>query len=180
MAAIDASGPVQPVAPSVPPRGSLKRSRDGDQTPSSPTKRHKVAFDPEPEIRYFKERNEKGYDLVREEVRRAIQLHLSGDSTAYDELKSLITCKPDADDAPSSALLQKYFYALIGNVSLLHKGCSGLVNATTKCEWLLRDDNFVNIYQRYLGSLISAHSGYSSNVLRRLVENFYRCQAHPI
>src|SRR6266567_1348653 len=94
--------------------GSLKRKHTGsdfeeDAFPSSQTKRQKVAFDPDVEVRILEdwnERNEKGLELVREEVRRSLEKHVAGDSTGYDQLNRLLTAKPSSDDAPSTSLLR--------------------------------------------------------------------------
>lgn len=160
--------------------GSLKRKHTSSDFqegafPSSQTKRQKVAFDPDVEVRILEdwnERNEKGLELVREEVRRGLEKHVAGDSTGYDQLKHLFTAKPSSDDAPSTSLLRKYIVVLNSHVGLLNKKCSGLVHAILDCNWLVRDESFVASYIRLLGSLISAHGGYTGPVLQMLVNNF--------
>ncbi|EON64205.1 hypothetical protein W97_03435 [Coniosporium apollinis CBS 100218] len=148
---------------------------------SSQGKRQKVAFDPDVEIRVLEDWNEKGIELVREEVRRGIEKHLAGDNAAYDQLKQLFTAKPFEEDAPSTRLLQKYLHALTGHASWLNKNCSGLVHAVLDCQWLLRDESFVQSYIRFLGGLLSAHGGYTGLVLRMVVQSFVsrRCLGDP-
>ncbi len=162
--------------------GGLKRKHTGsdfeDAFPSSQTKRQKVAFDPDVEVRILEdwnERNEKGLELVREEVRRGLEKHVAGDSTGYDQLKHLLTAKPSSDDAPSTSLLRKYIVVLNSHVGLLNNKCSGLVHAILDCNWLVRDESFVGSYIRLLGSLISAHGGYTGPVLQMLVNSFVEC-----
>ncbi|KAK5002929.1 DNA independent RNA polymerase I transcription factor, partial [Cryomyces antarcticus] len=60
----------------------------------------------------------------------------------------------------------------MGNVRLLTKRCSSLVNAVLDCSWLGRDEAFLGHYLRFLGSLASAHGGYVEEVLKRLVAYF--------
>ena len=134
-----------------------------------------MAFDPDVEVRILEDWNEKGLELVREEVRRGLEKHVAGDSTGYDQLKHLLTAKPSSDDAPSTSLLRKYIVVLNSYVGLLNKKCSGLVHAILDCNWLVRDESFVASYIRLLGSMISAHGGYTGPVLQMLVNNFVEC-----
>ncbi|KAK8164423.1 ribosomal DNA transcription factor Rrn3 [Phyllosticta citrichinensis] len=135
-------------------------------------KRARVSFDPAIEVHVLEDYDEKGLDLIREEVRRAIDNHISGDSTDYDQIKALFATRPSASDAPSTKLLNKYVIALIGSVNLLGRNCSGLVHAVLDCQWLARDESFKRLYVTLLGSLISAQGGYTSQVLQMLVKYF--------
>lgn len=163
-----------------PSLGSKRKYTDAtsenDTLSSSQGKRQKVAFDPDVEIRVLEDWNEKGIELVREEVRRGIEKHLAGNNAAYDQLKQLFSAKPFEEDAPSTRLLQKYLHALTGHASWLDKNCSGLVHAVLDCQWLLRDESFVQSYIRFLGGLLSAHGGYTGLVLRMVVQNFVSCR----
>ncbi|KAF2147422.1 uncharacterized protein K452DRAFT_293846 [Aplosporella prunicola CBS 121167] len=160
------------------PIASLKRKyttetdSEDDEFAVSQAKRHKVAFDPAVEVRILEDYDEKGLELVREEVKRGIEKHVAGDSAGYDQIKQLFTTKPTASDAPSTKLLSKYVVALISNVSLLNKNCSGLVHAILDCQWLTRDVSFKTLYITLLGSLMSAHGGYTAQVLQMLVKYF--------
>ncbi|OJD29461.1 rna polymerase i specific transcription initiation factor rrn3 superfamily [Diplodia corticola] len=160
------------------PGPSLKRKHmDSDSDNEAPavarSKKPRVSFDPTVDIRLLEDFDEKGIELVREEVRRAIDKHVAGDSASYDEIKTLFTTRPTASAAPSTKLLGKYVVALIGNVSLLNKNCSGLVHAILDCQWLARDDAFKRLYVTLLASLMSAHGGYTGQVLQSLVKYFH-------
>lgn len=135
-------------------------------------KRPRVSFDPSVDIRILEDFDDKGIELVREEVRRGIEKHVAGDSASYDQIKALFVTRPTAHDAPSTKLLGKYVMALIGNVSLLGKNCSGLVHAILDCQWLARDADFKRLYTMLLASLMSAHGGYGGQILQSLVKHF--------
>ncbi|KAL0257481.1 DNA independent RNA polymerase I transcription factor [Diplodia seriata] len=157
---------------------SLKRRHmDSDSDNEAPavarSKKPRVSFDPTVDIRLLEDFDEKGIELVREEVRRAIDKHVAGDSASYDEIKTLFTARPTASAAPSTKLLGKYVVALIGHVSLLNKNCSGLVHAVLDCQWLARDEAFKRLYVTLLASLMSAHGGYTAQVLQSLVKYFH-------
>lgn len=157
---------------------SLKRKHsdsdsDNEGQMGTAIKRPRVSFDPNVDIRLLEDYNEKGIELIREEVRRAIDKHVAGDSASYDEIKTLFKSRPTASAAPSTKLLSKYVVALIGNVSLLNKNCSGLVHAILDCQWLARDEAFKRLYVTLLASLMSAHGGYTGSVLQSLAKHFY-------
>ncbi|KAK8203834.1 RNA polymerase I-specific transcription initiation factor RRN3 [Phyllosticta capitalensis] len=144
---------------------------------SQAVKKARVSFDPAIEVHVLEDYDEKGLDLIREEVRRAIDNHIAGDSTDYDQIKALFAARPSAPEAPSTKLLKKYVVALIGSVNLLGKNCSGLVHAVLDCCWLARDESFKRLYITFLGSLMSAYGGYTSQVLQMLVK--YLVQLPP-
>jgi RNA polymerase I-specific transcription initiation factor RRN3 len=158
------------------PSTNLKRKHSDtasdDTVSSSQAKRLRVAFDPAVEVRIMPDWNEKGLDLVRDEVRHALNKHASGDSTSYEQIKQLFESKPSDEDAPSSALLCKYIMALTGHVSSLSKSYSTLVHAILDTRWLLRSEIFVALYGKFLGSLMSAQGGYIGLILHSLVTNF--------
>lgn len=162
------------VAPSV--GGSLKRKQpapnsDDDNLLSSQTKRRRVTFDPDVEVRIL-DVNTKSLELVEEEVRRALEKHAAGDNTAYDQIQSLLTQKPTASRTPLSGLLQKYLIALTNNVPLIDYNCKGLAHAIIDCKWIARNEQFVRSYRHLLRSLLSVHPGHTSNVLSMLVNMF--------
>lgn len=128
----------------------------------------------------------KPLDLVKDEVRSAIEGHLrSGDDkddTAYEQLRMVFVSAsssssqhegpaPTNTEAPGTALLKKYLIALSGRVSEL-KACGKLVHAVLDVNWLGRDDGFVAIFVRFLGTLGSAVPGFLRAVLDRLVGYF--------
>ncbi|EOD49013.1 RNA polymerase i-specific transcription initiation factor rrn3 family protein [Neofusicoccum parvum] len=162
----------------IPGPSSLKRKHtepdsDNDGYPTgNAAKRPRVSFDASVDIRFLEDFDEKGIELIREEVRRGIEKHVAGDSTIYDEIKTLFKTRPTAKDAPSTKLLGKYVMALIGNVSLLNKNCSGLAHAILDCQWLARDEGFTRLYFTLLANLMSAHGGYTSQILQSLVKYF--------
>lgn len=169
----------------TPPATQLKRKRVEPESSgtnerntfseslSSPTKRLKVSFNPEIDVRLVEDWNEKSIGLVREEVIRAIHGHITGEgSTAYDQIIQLFKRKISAGDPPTSRLLRKYLIALTGQIRSLNRKCNGLVRAVVECQWLDRGDDFVKTYVRFLGTLVSAHGGYIYEVLSTLVKQF--------
>src|SRR4051812_18105889 len=104
-----------PSAPVLPLKSALKRKRPDDEgddqtpPPSQPgTKRVKVTFDSAVKVDIPKAWTSKSLVLVREEVRRALERHRSGESAAYDALRQIFNTKPFSDDAPTTDLLSKY------------------------------------------------------------------------
>ncbi|OAX83943.1 hypothetical protein ACJ72_01684 [Emergomyces africanus] len=120
---------------------------------------------------------EKSAAMVREEVRRAIQRHLMGDSEAYDRVKEIFTADPkeleDDDspvyDVPSPVTLRNHLLGLFSNVSALDGSCSGLVHAVLGSEWLGRDEGYVKLFVRFMGTLAAARGTYLNSVLKVLV-----------
>lgn len=141
---------------------------DIDMMSQSPGKKAKVTFDPDVQVQ-FTDNWEKGPELIREELRRAIERHHLGDSAAYDQTIEIFTTEPTAADAPSPLTLKNHILALTSSVSLLDRSCSGLVHAILDTQWLGREDTFVSSYVRFLGNLVSAQGGYVPAVLSMLV-----------
>ncbi|KAK2806286.1 hypothetical protein FQN51_007327 [Onygenales sp. PD_10] len=138
---------------------------------------------------------EKSTAMVREEVRRAIQRHLAGDSEAYDRVKEVFTADPKeleddgspVYDLPSHASLKNHLLGLFSNVSALDGSCSGLVHAVVESEWLGRDEGYVKLFVRFLGTLAAARGGYLNTVLKMLVgglrqvpSNIGRLPGYPV
>ncbi|MCJ1437385.1 hypothetical protein MMC27_006772 [Xylographa pallens] len=156
-------------------RPTLVRKRDDTdsgidraRTPSSPSKRLKVSFDNEVQVKVMDDW-EKAPALIREEVRRALERHAQGDDSAYDRVKEIYTTKPTAEDAPSTTTLRSYTAALLSSVSGLNRSCSGLVHAVLLSVWIVRDEDYVALFLRLLGNLVSAQGVYLGDVLRMLV-----------
>ncbi|KAA8643598.1 rDNA-binding RNA polymerase I transcriptional factor [Aspergillus tanneri] len=161
-------------------------SSEPDSTPS-PRKRARVQFEKEVQTREVScelmeagsaGTQEKSAAVVREEVRRAIQRHVSGSgSEAYDRIKELFSADPrrrDEDgefslDVPTHTTLRHHLLGLMSNVSSLDRSCNGLVNAVLKSEWLGRDESYVKLYIRFLGNLAAAQGGNLGPVLKMLV-----------
>lgn len=152
--------------------GSLKRRRNDDSPTSSQTKKPCVAFDPNFDVHILTDENDKSIELVREEVRTAIDKRAAGSQAAYDELKGLFRELPPASSAPLSGLLQKYVVALTDYAPLLDHSCKGLVHAVIDCAWAARNDAFVRSYRIFLRSLLAVQPNYLSTVLQMLVDMF--------
>lgn len=186
--------------PSHIPQKSLKRDNSHLSSPStaeslssSQTKRLKVAFDDNVDVRIMDDWSSKPLDLVREEVRSALESHTRAgdekDDSGYETLRMVFISAGssrghDEDaresdgsvlDRPSSALLKKYLIALTGRVSEL-KSCGKLVMAVLDLNWIGRDDTFVALFARFLGALGSAVPGFLRAILDRLVRHFVECK----
>jgi hypothetical protein len=163
----------------TPLKSALKRTasdlEDTDDAQRKRLKVHKVQFnDADNKTELFW--NEKSAQLVREEVRRAIESHIAGNSTAYDSLKSLLTSKPTADDTPSPTLLKKYIDALNASSQLMRKSCDSLVKAVLSLSWLGRSEDFLKAYRRLLANLISVNGNFTTYILECLVREFVNCE----
>ena len=156
-------------------RGDTDLDSSRHSTPSSPSKRAKVTFDNEVEVRVMDEW-EKAPAVVREEVRRALDRHAVGDDTTYDQVKEIYTKKVAGQDAPSTATLRSYTAALTSNVSALNRSCSGLVLTVLQSEWTAKDDQYITVYLRFLGNLVSAQGVYLADVLKMLVGHLVYCE----
>jgi RNA polymerase I-specific transcription initiation factor RRN3 len=163
------------IAPSV--GSSLKRKQsdanhDNDALLSSQSKRRRVTFDPEVDVRMIADPNEKSLELVQEEVQRALERHAAGDNMAYDEIRALFAEKPTSRHAPLTRLLHKYVVALTNHAPLLDHSCRGMVHAIIDCSWVARDEQFVRSFRRFLSSLLSVHAGFTSTTFSMLVNMF--------
>ena len=121
---------------------------------------------------------EKSAAVVREEVRRAIQRHITAtDSTAYDTVKDLFTADPRRRDEdywldfykPTHTSLKYHLMGLMSNVASLDRSCNGLVYAVLNSQWLGRDESYVKLFIRFLGNLAAAQGTYLGAVLKMLV-----------
>ncbi|RMJ21248.1 hypothetical protein PHISP_07878 [Aspergillus sp. HF37] len=167
---------------SLPPSSSTPS--DASDEPASPKKRVRVQFDEDSLMKdASSSRNDQGEPeksaaVVREEVRRAIQRHLSGtDSAAHDNIKELFTADPRRKDEeywldyhkPTHTSLKHHLMGLLSNVAMLDRGCNGLVNSVLDSQWLGRDESYVKLYIRFLGNLAAAQGSYLGSVLKMLV-----------
>ncbi|EED17050.1 RNA polymerase I specific transcription initiation factor RRN3 superfamily [Talaromyces stipitatus ATCC 10500] len=157
-------------------------SRDG----RNPVKRARVQFDDTANTARASRSSddndqpqEKSVALVREEIRRAIQRHVSGaDSEGYDQIKEIFTTDPkeiqdeESTEIPSPTSMKRHMMALLSNVAALNRDCSGLVHAVLGSEWLGRDESYVKLFVRFLGNLAATHTGYMRSVLKMLVNYF--------
>lgn len=182
---------------SSPPSSSVGSDESADRK----KKKARVTFEPEVEVRLLRDERRKGGDgdgekkvkakgekstaVVREEVRRAIQRHVSGsESDAYERVKEVFLADPkrkageDDDDEmdlgrqlelPTHESLRNHLMGLLSNVSALDRRCNELVNAVVGSEWLGRDESYVKLFVRFLGNLTAAQGGYLGPVLKMLV-----------
>lgn len=162
---------------------------DGSDGTPSPRKRVRVQFDKDVEMREASWSGqdkelavsaEKSAAVVREEVRRAIQRHVSGtDSEAYDRIKEIFSADPRrrdedgllSEDLPTHTTLKHHLMGLLSNVSSLDRSCNGLVNAVLHSEWLGRDESYIKLYIRFLGNLAAAQGSYLGSVLKMLANH---------
>ncbi|KAL4741014.1 RNA polymerase I-specific transcription initiation factor RRN3 [Aspergillus similis] len=169
---------------SLSPASSIASDADGQP---SPRKKTRVQFDEDVkmrEISYNAETKDgsqwttdKSAAVVREEVRRAIQRHVSGgDSEAYDRVKEIFSINPRRLDAngmppsnvPTHTTLKHHLMGLLSNVAALDRSCNGLVQAVLDSEWLGRDESYIKLYIRFLGNLAAAQGSYLGSVLKML------------
>ncbi|KAL4797442.1 RNA polymerase I-specific transcription initiation factor RRN3 [Aspergillus venezuelensis] len=169
---------------SLSPASSI--ASDPDAVPS-PRKKTRVQFDEDVEMREIPYSDktqpsshgatDKSAAVVREEVRRAIQRHVSGnDSEAYDRVKEVFTIDPRRRDAsgmppsnvPTHNTLKHHLMGLLSNVAALDRSCNGVVQAVLNSEWLGRDESYVKLYIRFLGNLAAAQGSYLGSVLKML------------
>ncbi|KAJ0421931.1 RNA polymerase I-specific transcription initiation factor RRN3 [Aspergillus carlsbadensis] len=154
---------------------------DPDTLPS-PRKKTRVQFDDDVEMREIPYNDkpqggnngitDKSAAVVREEVRRAIQRHVSGgDSEAYDRVKEIFAIDPrrrDSLNVPTHNTLKHHLMGLLSNVAALDRSCNGLVQTVLRNEWLGRDESYVKLYIRFLGNLAAAQGSYLGAVLTML------------
>ncbi|KAG8623352.1 hypothetical protein KVT40_008328 [Elsinoe batatas] len=185
--------------PTTPPPSTtrpkhLKRDSTHLAAPSgslSPSKRMRVAFNDDIDVRILDEWTPRPQDLVQEEVRAAIDGHLrgankGGDDSAYEALRTIFASaavgeqrggseegqtRHDDLERPSGALLKQYLVALLRRVGDL-KGCGGLVYAVLDVNWFGREEGFVALYLKFLGALGSVVPGFLRGVMEKTVRHF--------
>ena len=139
--------------------------------PSTQSKRSRVTFDSDFEYVSAADDDEVDPQLIREQVRRAIQRHLAGnDEEAYENVRHIFAADSKKEDAPSPKAVHAHLQAILTHVSSLDKSCNGLVTAVLSCEWVGRDENFVRLYIKFLGNLAAAKSGFLGKILHTLVD----------
>ncbi|KAL8695862.1 MAG: hypothetical protein Q9224_003112 [Gallowayella concinna] len=155
-----------------PRKSTLVRKREDDDilAPSSPTKRSKVSFDSDVEVRVVEEW-EKSPAVVQDGVRRALLKRATGDNTGYDRIKTIYAPVEDGRDEPSPATVRNHTAALLSNVSMLNMSCADLVHVALGSDWLGRSEEYVHLFTQFLANLVSAQALYLPDVLRMLVEN---------
>jgi len=168
--------PVGPVPTSIPKsllrRPTLVRKREDDEcdAPFIPSKRAKVTFDSDVEVRMTDDWD-KAPQLIQEEVRRVLTKRALGDSSGYDKLRNVYAPKKDEDEELSPTTMKNYTVALLGHVSALNNSNSDLVHVILTSEWLGRQEDYVGLYVRLLANLTSAHGVFLGDTMRMLVDN---------
>lgn len=156
-------------------RNSSYLDTDDEAQLSQSTKKLKVAFSPNVDIRIMNDWDEKTLDLIKTEVETAIDLHLrpgdDRDDTNYARLLQAL-----GQENPSARLLKKYLVALNARVSSLGE-CGKLVMAVLDWQWLGRDDAFAALYIRFLCSTAIAHSKFLPALMDKLVAHFTKLPA---
>ena len=165
----------------APSKSALSRKRqhtemdsEGEGASSNEAKRNRVAFSDDVEVNIMEEW-EKAPQLVREEVRWALERHKRGDPLDYNLL--VATFANDSKDGPRPSLttLKNTTLAVIANASKLDRSCSGLVKAMLESDWIRQDESYLTLFVRFLGHLVSAQGTWLVTVLSHLVENFLSC-----
>jgi len=161
--------------------GTIRKSDDADlSSPASPSKKTRVTFKEEVEEKIMDEYAVKGRSLkvIRAETRAAIEAHVRGDSETYDTIKEVFSPRRRGDEVGEEEEerrvdMKGYLLALTGLTASLGRHCGGLVRAVVGCEWMGREEGFVDVFVRFLGSLASAQGMYVGVVLGMLVEHFH-------
>ena len=93
-------------------RDSSYLDTDDEAGLSASTKKLRVAFDPNVDVRILPDWDDKSFDLVKEEVSQGIERHLAPegrrDDTQYFKLLRLFDTESSSGEAPTSKLLIKY------------------------------------------------------------------------
>ena len=160
-----------PIASTIPKplqrRPTLVRKRDEDSedeiVPSSPGKKFKVSFG--------QDVGEAAPHLIQEEVRLAFDKRSWSDVSGYEKIKEIYNSKKDAKDEVSSNVLRIYTAALLNNVPRLNRTSSDLVQKVINSQWLGREDDYVALFTKLLGSLVVQHGMYLRETIWMLVEN---------
>jgi RNA polymerase I specific transcription initiation factor RRN3 len=169
---------------------SLKRKHAEDSSPNSPinspsdVKRQKVvSFSPSNEVRYVGNTaeddpppppppQEAPLSLVLEEVKVAFIQHRQNNNVKYNLLKSKFTLNPEDDDAPSNSDLRKHIIALTAEVLAFNDNSGDMVHSVMKCNWLQRDEGFLDDFRYFLTVLLTTYNGYLPLVLKWLIGKF--------
>ena len=157
----------------------------------SPTKKPRVAFSDEVDVRILEGWTHRSQDLVQEEVQVAIDSHLrrshGGDESAYEQLRSMFAVaaleenksdhRPDGFslEPESSALLKQYLAALLRRVGDL-KNCNTLLHAILDMNWFGRKDDFTSLYIKFMGVLGSVHPAYLKHIMEKTIRHFVSCE----
>ena len=157
-------------------RPTLRSKRDvanlDDETtspPSSPSKKARVAFNNEVEVKILGPWS-KSAPQVREEVHRALEQYARGDKWEYESLKEIFNPTTEDSTSPSPTVIRSYPAAIACHASKLGRAYAGLVRAMLHSDWIVRDSDYVALFQRFLADLTSTQGIWLSDVLVFLVE----------
>ena len=159
---------------------SILRKRNNDDTedatllPSSPTKRARVNFNEEVDVKVLVPYG-KPPALAREEVRRALDRHARGDKWECESIQELYA---PSSDGPSTedALLQNYTAAIACHAAKLGRPFRDLVYAMLHSNWITRNKEYIAVFQRFLGNLASTQSIWLGDILGTLLEMFKKSE----
>ncbi|EMF13627.1 RNA polymerase I-specific transcription initiation factor RRN3, partial [Sphaerulina musiva SO2202] len=161
-------------------RDSSHLDTDDEAALSHTTKRLKVEFSDDVEIRIIGDDTDKSFAWVKEKVRAALHSHLAPgeahDDAEYAKLLQVLGEDAYSSDAPTTNLLKKYILAMGSHISVLGQ-CSKLVLAVLDLSWLGRDAEFARIYEEFLRVLANTHGKFTMPMMERLVSNFERLPA---
>lgn len=146
------------------------RNDSDDEGPSRPKKRTKNKSDSDIDDRTMGD-FEKVPQLIREEVRCALEQHAQGDDDGYLCIKKIYASKRMIEDEPSTAKLRLYTMALLGNVSSLNRSRSELVHTVLNSKWLGRNEDYATLFVRFTANLASTQGVFLVDVLQMLVDN---------
>lgn len=146
-------------------RGADALETDGSEAQPNTPKRRKVEFDDTSPIVH--ELGGRSLADVRAEVRRTLDQHRRGDDEEYQLLKSHFEVSRrdgdddyDDDEPPLKPQeLTQYLLALASCApTLKEKPFRDLASAVLNCNWVGRDDRFVQAYIEFLAALASVGS----------------------
>lgn len=174
-----------PPTPLKRPSLALKRDSsyldtDDEAGLSTSTKKLRVTFNPNVDVRVLEDADDKSYDLVKEEVHQAIERHLAPDErkddTQYAKILQILGQNAFSGEALSPRLLRKYVVAVDTKISRLGQ-CGKLVSAVLDLLWVGRDETFVEAYTKVLCDIASAHGKYLPSMMESLVSHFVKLPA---
>ena len=148
------------------------KDEDEEKVSLKPGKKARVAFNEDVEVNLVDDWN-KAPELIREEVHRALKRHALGDSDGYDKIKQVYKQDGQADgEVPSAEVVKYHTAALLSNVALLDRSCSGLVYLVLRSDWVWQDDEYVSLFTKLLGNLVSAQGVWLGAAMEMLVRMF--------
>ncbi|EMR11370.1 hypothetical protein PNEG_00397 [Pneumocystis murina B123] len=118
----------------------------------------------------FSEDSNFSEDMIHKYIINALETCDKGDKEAYEDLRKKLSMDFQSSEALSSLQLKQLLFSLIQVASRLNSNYQSLINDILKIHWVERDDEFVSVYIRFLGTIASAHSGYIPLIIKMLVQ----------